>query len=287
MTGRPAEPQERESAEREQDQLDGEQQPGEAPRCTVPREAREAPRHQAGERGDLEPDPVEQSPRPQCAGRETERQPELEPAHHGAHVAAAGGAAEPQVEPGGQTIRGEQEAEARPGEGERGRQQHPPRETLFRHGDPHSTTGAPRRGSPRDWSDDARPLASRPLRALLVALGGLCVGLAALGVVTPVLPTTPFLLVAAACFARGSPRFYGLLLDNPAFGPLIRDWREHRAIPRRAKRRALALIALTVGSSALFAVDAAWLRLGLLGFGVALCTWLWRLPSLEDPRRLG
>jgi hypothetical protein len=150
--------------------------------------------------------------------------------------------------------------------------------------DPEPT--APRRGEPRDWSGEIGPLAPRPLRAVLVAAGGLCVGLAAVGVVTPVLPTTPFLLVAAACFARASPRFYNRLLSQPTFGPLIRDWREHRAIPRRARALALVLIAATIGSSALFAVQALWLRAALVAVGAGLCAWLWRLPASEDRRRL-
>ena len=286
MTGGPAQMDDREPTEPEQDQLDGEEQPGRRARCSVAGEAHHASRREPAQHGDLEHEAVAQARGPQRAEGETQRQREFEAAQHGTHVAAGGDAAEPEAEPGGRTIRGEQEGEPGAREGERTGQQHSPRETLLRHGDRDSTPGARERGSPRDWSDDAAPLAPAPLRALLVALGGLCVGLAALGVVTPVLPTTPFLLVAAACFARSSPRFHGLLLNSPAFGPLIRDWREHRAIPRRAKHTALALIAATVGSSALFAVEAIWLRLVLLAVGVGLCTWLWRLPSLEDPRRL-
>jgi uncharacterized membrane protein YbaN (DUF454 family) len=133
---------------------------------------------------------------------------------------------------------------------------------------------------PRDPFDAGTPLAPHGLRLVLIAAGSLCVGLAAVGVVTPVLPTTPFLLVAAACFARASPRFYRLLLQSPTFGPLIRDWREHRAIPRRAKWTAIALIAATIGSSVAFAVEALWLRALLVACGVVLCAWLWRQRTL-------
>jgi uncharacterized membrane protein YbaN (DUF454 family) len=65
------------------------------------------------------------------------------------------------------------------------------------------------------------------------------VGLAALGVVLPVLPTTPFLLVAAGCFAKSSPYLHGKLLQSKLFGALIRDWQEHRTIPKKSKRIAL------------------------------------------------
>jgi uncharacterized membrane protein YbaN (DUF454 family) len=136
---------------------------------------------------------------------------------------------------------------------------------------------------PRDYGDETKPLAPRGVRLVLVAVGLVCVALGAAGVVTPVLPTTPFLLVAAACFARASPRFYQRLLANPTFGPLIRDWRERRAIPRRAKRTAIAAIVLTIGSSVVFFVEPWWGDALLVATGVTLCAWLWRQKTLEEP----
>jgi len=70
-------------------------------------------------------------------------------------------------------------------------------------------------------------------------IGLLFVGLAFIGVVLPVLPTTPFLLVAAGCFAKSSPRLYQKLITNPIFGPLIIDWQESRSIPKKGKIVAL------------------------------------------------
>lgn len=134
---------------------------------------------------------------------------------------------------------------------------------------------------PRDYTDETRTLAPHGLRLVLVALGLGCVALGAVGVVTPVLPTTPFLLVAAACFARASPRFYQRLLANPTFGPLIRDWREQRAIPLRAKLTAIATITLTIGSSVVFFVEPRWADALMVATGVTLCTWLWRQKTLE------
>jgi len=139
---------------------------------------------------------------------------------------------------------------------------------------------------PRDYRDDAKPVASPLLRFVLLTVGLLCVGLGTLGVVTPILPTTPFLIVAAACFARASPRLYQRLLANATFGPLIRDWREQRAIPRRAKLTATAAISVTIGSSAVFFVEPLWLRILLVATGVTLCTWIWRQRTLDAPRRL-
>ena len=89
------------------------------------------------------------------------------------------------------------------------------------------------------------------MRLLWLLLGGLFLGLGILGVVLPVLPTTPFLLLAAGCFAKSSPRLHGWLLSHPTFGPPIRNWQENGAISRRAKRLAVgSMAAVLVGSVA-------------------------------------
>ncbi|MGD2064395.1 MAG: YbaN family protein [Nitrospirota bacterium] len=93
------------------------------------------------------------------------------------------------------------------------------------------------------------------VRALLIVLGFLCVGLAAVGIALPGLPTTPFLLLAAACFARSSERFYQWLLGNRVFGPMIRDWRETRSMSRRSKAIALASIVVVGGASVVFVIE--------------------------------
>lgn len=101
--------------------------------------------------------------------------------------------------------------------------------------------------------------------------------------VLPVLPTTPFLLVAAACFARSSPRFYDWLLSNRIFGPLIRDWREHRCIPLRAKIMAVVLITAVGGSSVVFFLRPVWAKGGLAALLIGLVVWLLRHPSSPPP----
>ena len=79
---------------------------------------------------------------------------------------------------------------------------------------------------------------------LLKVVGLIFVGLAIIGAVLPLLPTTPFLLVAAACFAKTSPRMHKMLLDNKVFGPLIYHWETSRSIPQRAKVMALTSMVL-------------------------------------------
>lgn len=78
------------------------------------------------------------------------------------------------------------------------------------------------------------------LRGLFLVLGLGFTGIGFLGAFLPVLPTVPFLVLAAACFARSSTRLEGWLLSHPRFGPFLRDWRARGAIPRPAKRASLA-----------------------------------------------
>lgn len=90
------------------------------------------------------------------------------------------------------------------------------------------------------------------MRALWLLAGFLFLGLGLLGVVLPVLPTTPFLLLAAGCFAKSSPRLHDWLLSHPTFGPPIRNWEENGAISRPAKRLAVGSMAAVFGLSVLF-----------------------------------
>ncbi|HET7672597.1 MAG TPA: YbaN family protein [Burkholderiales bacterium] len=116
-------------------------------------------------------------------------------------------------------------------------------------------------------------------RGAYLAAGFVSLGLALLGVVLPVLPTTPFLLLAAACFARSSPRFHRWLLEHPSFGPLVREWQEHRSIPYRTKLFAICLMALSIGVSVVLFVRPAWLQAALVTLGLVLAIWLYRIPS--------
>ena len=84
---------------------------------------------------------------------------------------------------------------------------------------------------------------------ILKGIGLLFLGLAILGVALPVLPTTPFVLVAAACFAKSSPRLHQKLLENKIFGPLIINWQTHKIISLRSKVIALTTMLLSFGWS--------------------------------------
>lgn len=122
---------------------------------------------------------------------------------------------------------------------------------------------------------------SRWMRGLYIAAGFSFVALGALGVFLPLLPTTPFMLLAAACFARGSHRFHDWLLAHRTFGPLIFEWRRHRSIPYRTKLTAIALMSVTLGASIVFFVRPLWLQWSLAAFGLALALWMYRIPSRD------
>jgi hypothetical protein len=124
-----------------------------------------------------------------------------------------------------------------------------------------------------------------PVRVVFAALGTAFVLLGTLGLFLPVLPTTPFLLLAAACYARSSRRVFNWLLGHPRFGPLIREWREHRSMPYRAKRTALLLIAASFAMSIGFFVPGWPAKLAMAAGGLVLMAWIARIPSRDAPGR--
>jgi uncharacterized membrane protein YbaN (DUF454 family) len=111
-------------------------------------------------------------------------------------------------------------------------------------------------------------------------VGILAVGLGVVGIFVPLLPTTPFLLLAAACFARSSPRLHAWLLNNRWFGSYIRHYREHRAISLPAKVVSLALLWGVIGYTAIAVVTALWLRVLLAAIAIGVTIHLLGLKTL-------
>ncbi len=102
------------------------------------------------------------------------------------------------------------------------------------------------------------------LRVVLVAAGSVSLFLGILGIILPLLPTTPFLLLAVACYARSSEKLYHWLLNHRLLGTHIKNYREGKGIPLRAKVTALSLLWLSIGYSALFLVPLFLVKLLLL-----------------------
>jgi len=102
-------------------------------------------------------------------------------------------------------------------------------------------------------------------------IGVLLLLVGAVGVVLPLLPTTPFVLAAAACFAKSSPRMHAWLLASRVFGPVISNWESKKCIPLRAKLLALTMMTAVGGTSVLFFVPPGWPRLAGVGLIVLGC----------------
>jgi uncharacterized protein len=113
-----------------------------------------------------------------------------------------------------------------------------------------------------------------PARWALQALAGLCVLLGVIGLFVPVLPTVPFLLVAAWAASRSSPRLHRWLLAHPRFGRQLRDWNEAGVVPRRAKWLATVMMAMSATAMA-FVAPAKWLPWVGLGAATMAAVLVW------------
>lgn len=120
-----------------------------------------------------------------------------------------------------------------------------------------------------------------PKRILFIVAGTICLGLGALGIILPLLPTTPFLLLTAACYMRGSDRMYQWLLNNKWFGTYIRNYREGKGIPLRGKISALVLLWTTISFTAIFIISIGVIRVTLFIIAAIVSIYLIRLPTLE------
>lgn len=117
------------------------------------------------------------------------------------------------------------------------------------------------------------------LKWILLTVGIVSTALGVLGIFLPLLPTTPLLLLAAACFARSSDRFHRWLVDHAHLGPMVRGYLEGTGIPRRAKATAIAMVWLTIPTSALLLVSLPWVRAILFAIAVGVTLYLVRLPT--------
>ena len=133
-------------------------------------------------------------------------------------------------------------------------------------------------------SEKINKVSDRLLRGTLVILGTCFLGLGIVGVFLPLLPTTPFLLLAAACYARGSKRFYDWLLNNRWFGSYIKNYREGRGISLKLKIVTLALLWGTIIYSAFFVVDELYWRIILLVIAVGVTIHILKTRTLKGTR---
>ena len=125
---------------------------------------------------------------------------------------------------------------------------------------------------------------NNPLAKILwIFLGSLFVVIGGIGVVVPGLPTTLFLILAAACYIRSSQKLYDWLITNKTFGPYLKDYREGKGMPRNAKILAVSMIILFAGYASIFAIQDLSIRilvalLGLIGIFYIIL----KVPSSKD-----
>ena len=110
------------------------------------------------------------------------------------------------------------------------------------------------------------------------SLALICLALAMVGIVLPGLPTVPFLIAAAWAGGKGWPRFEQWLLDHPRHGPIIRRWRDHRAVPRRAKILAVCMMLLSA-TILMLSPAALWVKLVVPVVMLLVGIWLWSHPD--------
>ncbi len=127
------------------------------------------------------------------------------------------------------------------------------------------------------------PSSSRTVRWLLWLAGTVSLALGLIGVVLPGLPTTPFVLLAAACYAKASPRLHGWLIHHRLLGPMVRDWEQHRSLTRRTKTVAIGSMVVMVGLSAWGFRHQPWVLAALLAAAAIGLVVVARIPTRERP----
>ncbi len=140
------------------------------------------------------------------------------------------------------------------------------------------------KGSVETISKETNLSSNRFVRMLFIVTGSVFVGLGTLGVILPLLPSTPFFLLGAGCYARGSKRFYIWLLTNRYFGEYIRDWRENNGIPFRSKLWVTFVLVTTLCVTAYLMSPVLYVQLLLVTVGIGVSWYVWRLPTKEEDR---
>ncbi|MGZ9898626.1 YbaN family protein [Shewanella gaetbuli] len=118
-------------------------------------------------------------------------------------------------------------------------------------------------------------------RGLFLLIGLTSVTLGTIGIVVPLLPTVPFILLAAYCFARSSDRLHNWLMTHPWFSEALNNWQTKRALSKKLKKRAMIMTTLSFVVSIMI-VPLVWVKVMLFSMLCGLLLFLWRIPDLTE-----
>jgi len=123
------------------------------------------------------------------------------------------------------------------------------------------------------------------IRWVLITAGTIFVGLGILGIFLPILPTTPFLLLAAACYAQSSKRFYNLLINNKLFGTYIKNYREGKGVSLKVKFFTISLLWITILFSVFFIINNFWVKIVLIIIAIGVTIHILTIKTYKQKRR--
>ena len=130
-----------------------------------------------------------------------------------------------------------------------------------------------------------RKVLGRPIRILLIITGTIFTVIGLIGIFLPILPTTPFLLLAAACYLRSSDRLYKWLLNNRVFGGYLKNYMEKKGIPIGVKIFTISLLWITILFSAFVLIQIIWVRVLLISIAVGVTIHLIMIKTYKGPMK--
>lgn len=131
-------------------------------------------------------------------------------------------------------------------------------------------------------SNERKTISNKIFRYILIIAGTIFLGFGIIGIFLPILPTTPFLLLSAACYARGSQRFYYWLINNKWFGNYIKNYREGRGVPLKFKIFTISLLWLTILCSIFFIINNFWIEILLIMIAIGVTIHIVTIKTLKQ-----
>ncbi len=124
-------------------------------------------------------------------------------------------------------------------------------------------------------------VSGKMMRGVYVVVGTIALVIGAIGIFLPVIPTTPLVILAAACYYRGSERLHAWILSSRRFGETIKNYQEGRGLTRDTKVRAISMMWASIIISAWFFVSNLFVRVAMIGVAIGVTVYLVRLPTME------